>query len=59
MKNFCTLTLRLRYVFHLGQKKSRTPNTETHVHKITNVPVLHMALGLNDFNVGKSITLTI
>jgi hypothetical protein len=30
-------------------------NRETHVHKITNAHVF-MALGLNDFNVGKSIT---
>jgi hypothetical protein len=36
---------------------------ETHVHKITchghitiNVPVVYMALGLNDFDGGKSIT---
>jgi hypothetical protein len=29
---------------------------QTHVHKITNVPVLNMALGLNDFDGGKSIT---
>ncbi len=30
----------------------------THVHKITNVPYLffYMALGLNDFDAGKSIT---
>ncbi len=36
----------------------RTQNTETHVHvhKITKVPVFYMALGLNDFDVGKSIT---
>ncbi len=29
---------------------------ETHVHKITNVPVFYMALGLYDFDAGKSIT---
>jgi hypothetical protein len=29
---------------------------ETHVQKITNVPVFYMALGLHDFDVGKSIT---
>ncbi len=29
---------------------------ETHVHKITNVPVFYMELGLNDFDLGKSIT---
>jgi hypothetical protein len=29
---------------------------ETHVHKITNVPVFYMALGLYDFGAGKSIT---
>jgi hypothetical protein len=34
-------------------------NTETHVHKITNVPVFSMVLELNDFDVGKSITLAI
>jgi hypothetical protein len=28
---------------------------ETHVHKITNVPVFYMALGLNDFDACKSI----
>ncbi len=28
----------------------------THVHKITNLPVLHMVLGFNDFYEGKSIT---
>ncbi len=28
----------------------------THVHKVTNVPVYYMALGLNDFDGGKSIT---
>ncbi len=33
-----------------------TENTETHVHKITNVPVFYMALGFNDFDAGKSIT---
>ncbi len=26
--------------------------TETHVHKITNVPVFYMELGLNDFDAG-------
>jgi hypothetical protein len=30
-------------------------NTETHVHKITNVPVFYSVLGLNDFDAGKSI----
>jgi hypothetical protein len=30
--------------------------SKTHVHKITNVPVFYMALGLNDFYAGKSIT---
>jgi hypothetical protein len=34
----------------------RIQNTETHVHKITIVPVFYMALGLNDFDAGKSIT---
>jgi hypothetical protein len=34
----------------------RIHNTETHVHKITNAPVFYMALGLNAFDVGKSIT---
>jgi hypothetical protein len=29
---------------------------ETRVHKITNVPVVYMALGLNDLEAGKSIT---
>jgi hypothetical protein len=29
---------------------------ETHLHKITNVPVFYMALGLNGFDAGKSIT---
>jgi hypothetical protein len=29
---------------------------ETHVHKITNVPVFYIALGLHDFDAGKSIT---
>ncbi len=29
---------------------------EIHVHKITNVTVFYMALGLNDFDAGKSIT---
>ncbi len=29
---------------------------ETHVHKITNVPLFCMAHGLNDFYAGKSIT---
>jgi hypothetical protein len=29
---------------------------KTHVHKNTNVPVFYMALGLNDFEAGKSIT---
>jgi hypothetical protein len=29
----------------------------THVYKITNVPVLYMALGLNDFDGGKYITI--
>ncbi len=31
-------------------------NTETPGRKITNVPVLYMVLGLNDFDAGKSIT---
>jgi hypothetical protein len=30
--------------------------SETHVHKITNVPAFHMALGHNDFVGGKSLT---
>jgi hypothetical protein len=30
--------------------------SETHVHKISNVPVFYMALGLDDFDGGKSIT---
>ncbi len=30
--------------------------SETHVHKIINVPVLSMALGLNDFESGNLIT---
>ncbi len=30
--------------------------SETHVHKIINVSVLYMALGLNDFDAGKYIT---
>ncbi len=35
----------------------RIQNTKTHVHKITNVRQLfYMALGLNDFDAGKSIT---
>ncbi len=36
----------------------RIHNTETHVHKITNVLFLffYMVLGHNDFDVGKSIT---
>ncbi len=29
---------------------------ETHVHKITNVPVFNMVLGLNDFYEGKYIS---
>ncbi len=29
---------------------------ETHVHKITNVHVFYMALGLNDFDAGKFLT---
>ncbi len=29
---------------------------EAHVHKITSVPLLYMALGFNDFDAGKSIT---
>ncbi len=29
---------------------------ETQVHKITNVPVFYMALGLNDFDAVKSVT---
>jgi hypothetical protein len=40
----------------LIQKKYRIQNTETHVHKITNVPFFYMELGLNDFGAGKSIT---
>jgi hypothetical protein len=32
---------------------------ESHVHKIINVPVFYMVLGLNDFDAGKSITLAI
>ncbi len=31
-----------------------TPAAKTHVHKITNVPVFYMALGLNDFDGGES-----
>ncbi len=31
-------------------------DTETYLHKITNVPAFYMALGLNDFDGGKSIT---
>jgi hypothetical protein len=34
----------------------RIQNTETHVHKITNVPVFFMAPGQNDSDAGKSIT---
>ncbi len=30
--------------------------SETHIQKITNVPVFYMALGLHDFDGGKSIT---
>ncbi len=30
--------------------------SETHVHKIINVSFFYMALGLNDFHAGKSIT---
>ncbi len=33
----------------------RLQNTESHVYKITNVPVSYMVLGLNDFDAGKSI----
>ncbi len=33
--------------------------SETHVHKIINVPVLCMALVLNDFDTGKYITIAI
>ncbi len=29
---------------------------ETHVHKITNIPVFYMALGLNDYDAGKFIS---
>jgi hypothetical protein len=31
-------------------------NTKSYVHKITNVPVFYMALGVNDFDAGKSNT---
>ncbi len=34
----------------------RIQKTENHVHKINNVPVFYRALGLNDFDAGKSIT---
>jgi hypothetical protein len=37
----------------------RIHNTETNVHKITNIPVFYMALALNTFDAGKSITRTI
>jgi hypothetical protein len=37
-------------------KQYRIQKTETHVHKIINVPVFYMALGFNDFDAGKSIT---
>ncbi len=36
--------------------ENRIQNTETHILKITNVPVFYLALGLNDFDGGKSIT---
>ncbi len=36
--------------------KYRIRNTEALVHKIINVPVFYMALGLNDFDEDKSIT---
>ncbi len=32
------------------------PTGETHVHKITKIPVFYMALGRNDFDGGKFIT---
>ncbi len=41
------------------QNTQNRENTETHVHKITNAPVFYMALGFNDFDEGKSITLAI
>jgi hypothetical protein len=34
----------------------RIQNTETHVHKITNISVFYKAFGLNDFDEGKSIS---
>ncbi len=50
--------IQLLYV-HSQNTEYRIQNTETHAHKITNVPIFltfYMALGLNDFNAGKSIT---
>ncbi len=41
----------LQYQWTLGPD-----GPETHLHKITNVPVFYMALGLNGFDAGKSIT---
>jgi hypothetical protein len=32
------------------------PEMATHLHKITNIPAFYRALGLNDFDGGKSIT---
>ncbi len=42
--------------YRIQNTEHRIQNTENHVHKITNVPVFYMALGLNDFDAGKSIT---
>ncbi len=43
----------------LGIKTFLGNEMATHVHEITNVPVFYMALGLNDFDWGKSIARSI
>ncbi len=48
--------MQCRIEYRIQNTKYRILNAETHVHKITNVPVFYLALGPNDFDVGKSIS---
>jgi hypothetical protein len=41
---------------HIKVTKYRIQNTETHVHKITKVPVFFNGVEYNDFEAGKSIS---
>jgi hypothetical protein len=54
---FCTCSPPLTHtaIGDGGSLEYRTHNTETHVHKIINVPVFNMALGLNEFDVGNPL----